>query len=122
MKLHKKNMIQSMVKAIVVCAIILATSSTCATDKSSISPGNDQPARRLFIIGHRGAAGLAPENTLAAFSKACELGVDAVELDVFLSADNTLVVHHDYTLKPETTRSADGEWLSRPGPAMYPCW
>jgi glycerophosphoryl diester phosphodiesterase len=44
--------------------------------------------------------------------------VDAIELDVFLTADSTIVVHHDYTLKPETTRTADGEWLSRSGPAI----
>jgi glycerophosphoryl diester phosphodiesterase len=39
------------------------------------------------IVGHRGAAGLAPENTLAAFGLAIELGVDGVELDVQRTAD-----------------------------------
>ncbi|MDE0348285.1 MAG: glycerophosphodiester phosphodiesterase family protein, partial [Gammaproteobacteria bacterium] len=36
----------------------------------------------FLVIGHRGAAGLAPENTHASFARAVELGVDAVELDV----------------------------------------
>jgi glycerophosphoryl diester phosphodiesterase len=64
------------------------------------------------IIGHRGAAGLAPENTLAAFKRACEIGVDAVELDVLVSADGEMVVHHDFKLKPEIARSADGAWVT----------
>jgi glycerophosphoryl diester phosphodiesterase len=69
-------------------------------------------SEKPLIIGHRGAAGLAPENTLAAVARAAELGVDAIELDVLLSADGVPVVHHDFTLKPETTRTADGRWLA----------
>ena len=49
----------------------------------------------LWVIGHRGAAGLAPENTLASFSHAVRLGVEAVELDVHLTADERVVVIHD---------------------------
>jgi glycerophosphoryl diester phosphodiesterase len=50
---------------------------------------------RSLVIGHRGASGLAPENTLAAFRLAVELGADGVELDVQLSADGVPVVIHD---------------------------
>ncbi|MEI6327014.1 MAG: glycerophosphodiester phosphodiesterase family protein [Candidatus Roizmanbacteria bacterium] len=54
------------------------------------------------IIAHRGASSLAPENTLASFRKAHALGIRAIELDVHLSADGALVVHHDYALgKPD---------------------
>lgn len=67
---------------------------------------------KVYVIGHRGAAGLMPENTLAAFSRACELGVDAVELDVLVSADGEAVVYHDFHLKPELTRKPDGLWLN----------
>lgn len=63
------------------------------------------------VIGHRGAAGLAPENTLAAFRKALDLGVDGLEMDVLLTADGEVVVHHDFALKPETTRTPDGKWI-----------
>ncbi|MEW5908383.1 MAG: glycerophosphodiester phosphodiesterase family protein [Thermodesulfobacteriota bacterium] len=70
----------------------------------------------MLIIGHRGAAGLAPENTLSSFQKACDLGVDAVELDVLLSSDGEVVVYHDYTLKPEITRTPDGKWLDETVP------
>lgn len=69
------------------------------------------PDREVLVIGHRGAAGLAPENTLAAFAAALDLGVDAIELDIHLTRDSVLVVYHDYTLKPEITRTPDGEWL-----------
>ena len=55
------------------------------------------------IIGHRGAAGLAPENTLASFSRACAIGVSGIELDVHLTADGAVVVHHDYALNPDLT-------------------
>jgi len=64
-----------------------------------------------LVVGHRGAAGLLPENTLTAFKAACELSVDAVELDVLVSADGELVVHHDFKLKPEIARAADGAWV-----------
>lgn len=47
------------------------------------------------IIGHRGAAGLAPENTLASFRRAVELGVDGVELDVYNIQGHLLVLHDD---------------------------
>jgi glycerophosphoryl diester phosphodiesterase len=55
---------------------------------------------------------------LAAFKKACEIGVDAFELDVLLTAEGKIVVHHDYALKPEIARTPGGEWLSRPGPLI----
>jgi len=70
-----------------------------------------------LVIGHRGAAGLLPENTLAAFARACELGIDGIELDVLVSADGELVVHHDFRLKPEIARLADGTWISSTSPA-----
>jgi glycerophosphoryl diester phosphodiesterase len=49
----------------------------------------------IEIIAHRGASHERPENTLAAFTRAAELGADGVELDVHLTADGVLVVHHD---------------------------
>jgi len=75
-------------------------------------------AGTFYIIGHRGEAGLAPENTLIAFANAFSLGVDAVEMDVHLTADGGAVVYHDSKLNPEITRTADGQWLKEPGPAI----
>ncbi len=53
-------------------------------------------------IAHRGASGSAPENTLAAFEKAIEIGVDAVELDLHGTADGEVVVIHDTSLDRTT--------------------
>jgi glycerophosphoryl diester phosphodiesterase len=55
-------------------------------------------------IGHRGAAGHAPENTLAAVQKGIDLGVDFVEIDVRLTADGVPVALHDATIN----RTTDG--------------
>lgn len=51
------------------------------------------------IIAHRGFSGLYPENTMLAFQKAVELGVDGIELDVHLSRDGEVVIAHDETLR-----------------------
>jgi len=56
-------------------------------------------------IAHRGASGIAPENTLAAFKKAIEIGVDAVELDLHGTADGEVVVIHDASLDRTTNMS-----------------
>jgi glycerophosphoryl diester phosphodiesterase len=58
---------------------------------------------RVMITAHRGAMAYAPENTFAAFKLAKRLGADAIELDVHLTADDRLVVHHDDTLDRTTT-------------------
>lgn len=54
------------------------------------------------IVGHRGARGEAPENTLAAFQVARDAGIGEVELDVRLSRDGHLIVVHDSNLKRTT--------------------
>jgi glycerophosphoryl diester phosphodiesterase len=61
----------------------------------------------MLRIGHRGARAYAPENTIASFRKALEIGADAVELDVRKTKDNQLVVIHDADVK----RTTDGEGL-----------
>lgn len=70
------------------------------------------------LQGHRGARGLAPENTLPAFERALALGVTTLELDVGLTADDVVVVSHDPALHPALTRDAGGQWLAGPGPRI----
>lgn len=58
-----------------------------------------QQVPRPRIVAHRGASAVAPENTLAAFRRAWQLGVEACELDVHVSKDGEVVVIHDATTK-----------------------
>ncbi len=67
------------------------------------------------LVGHRGARGLLPENTLPAFAEALSIGVSAIELDVGVSGDGGVVVTHDQSLNPDLTRTADGNWLEAAG-------
>lgn len=60
---------------------------------------------RVFRTGHRGARGLAPENTIPAMETGLEVGVDALEFDVQQTRDGELVVIHD----PTVNRTTDGE-------------
>ena len=105
-------------KTILVIFVLFFVVSCRATEEGFSQVSVKQQAKEFYMIGHRGTAGLAPENTLAAFGKACELGVEAVELDVLLTADKKIVVHHDYSLKPEIARTPQSEWLDRPGPTI----
>jgi glycerophosphoryl diester phosphodiesterase len=58
---------------------------------------------RPLVFAHRGGGALAPENTIAAFDNGLALGADGLELDVHLSRDGRVVVHHDRTLDRTTT-------------------
>ncbi len=71
-------------------------------------------ATAFDLQGHRGARGLAPENTLPAFARALAIGVTTLELDVGLTEDDVVVVHHDRRLNPDLARGADGRWLRGP--------
>ncbi len=62
------------------------------------------PAKLPAVQGHRGASALVPENTLAAFRKAIELGADGMEMDLQMTRDGAVVVIHDDTLD----RTTDG--------------
>jgi glycerophosphoryl diester phosphodiesterase len=75
-------------------------------------------ARAFDVQGHRGARGHAPENTLAAFRRAIELGVTTIETDVGVTQDDVLVIAHDRHLNPAIVREANGRWLQGPGPTI----
>jgi glycerophosphoryl diester phosphodiesterase len=79
---------------------------------------------RPLVFAHRGGAALAPENTMPAFDNAIRLGADGLELDVRLSRDGIVVVHHDRMLERTTALKGpialrSGEELKRAGvPAL----
>ena len=73
----------------------------------------------LNLQGHRGARGLAPENTLVAFARALSIGVTTLELDCAITRDGVVVVSHDPALNPDFTRASDGRWLEAQGAAIH---
>lgn len=73
----------------------------------------------IDVQGHRGTRGNLPENTLPAFKRALEIGVDTLELDCGITKDGVVVVHHDRRLNPDVARGPDGKWVTAPAPTIY---
>jgi len=86
-----------------------AVLAACAAPAGPTPPAQatSPAAGAVLKVAHRGGAGLAPENTLAAFNEGLEQGADHLELDIHLSKDGQLVVMHDAAL--ERTTNGRGE-------------
>ena len=76
-------------------------------------------ASAFDLQGHRGARGLAPENTLQAFTAALAIGVATLELDTGVTKDGVVVIHHDRRLNPDIARGPDGRWVEAPAPLIH---
>ena len=76
------------------------------------------PAMAIDLQGHRGARGLLPENTLPSFERAIALGATTLEMDVGVTKDGVVVVHHDRALNPDLARGPDGEYVRAPAPTI----
>jgi len=76
-------------------------------------------AAAFDLQGHRGARGLAPENTLPGFALTLSLGVDTLETDIAVSRDGVLLISHDPALNPDITRGPDGQFLGARGPVIW---
>lgn len=72
----------------------------------------------IDLQGHRGTRGHAPENTLPSFALAIEMGVDTLEMDVGVTRDGVVVIHHDRRLNPDVARK-DGQWVKKPAPTIH---
>ena len=79
---------------------------------TSVLIGRENHSGKIIRIGHRGAAGHAPENTLASLKKAVSLGVDLVEFDVQRTQDGALVLFHDATVERTTNGQGRVDSLS----------
>jgi len=79
---------------------------------------NAAPTPAFEMLGHRGARGLFPENTITGFIRALALGVTTFEIDLGMTRDGILVVSHDSALNPDITRGPDGAFLTSRGPAI----
>ena len=76
-------------------------------------------AQAFDLQGHRGARGLAPENTLPGFALALSLGVSTLETDIAVTRDGVLIISHDPALNPDITRGPDGQFLNARGPVIW---
>jgi glycerophosphoryl diester phosphodiesterase len=76
------------------------------------------PVQAFDLQGHRGARGLAPENTPEGFALALAIGVTTLELDLVMTRDDVLVVSHDRRLNPDHTRGPDGNFIGEESPAI----
>lgn len=94
--------------------IIAAVSSvflSCKTGKKLEKQKNKYPA--FFTVGHRGARGLMPENTIPSMTKAIEAGANTLEVDVHISKDGQVLVYHDESFNPEYTLMPDGSEIPK---------
>lgn len=99
---------------VTLAALIVGAVSLSLTRKEKVVQA--ETARPDFDLqAHRGGRGLWPENTLPAFARAVALGVTTLELDIGMTKDGVVVVHHDRRLSPERTRGPDGTWIAEPG-------
>ena len=78
-----------------------------------------QAAQAFDLQGHRGARGLAPENTIAGFARTLAIGVHTLETDIAISRDGVLLISHDPALNPDITRGPDGQFLAARGPVIF---
>ena len=77
------------------------------------------PTYQYDLQGHRGARGLAPENTLQAFRKALEVGVNTLELDIVVSKDRQILVSHEPWMNADICLSAEGEPIEKEKEKTY---
>lgn len=77
------------------------------------------PTYQYDLQGHRGARGLAPENTLSAFRKALEVGVNTLELDIVVSKDGQILVSHEPWMNADICLGAEGEPIEKEKEKTY---
>ena len=95
----------TLILALIIINIIFLPISSCNL-KSSIMPAN------IDVQGHRGCRGLRPENTIAAFKKAVDIGVNTLELDVVVNKFNDVIVSHEPFFNHEIATGPNGEEIS----------
>jgi len=91
--------------------VISATFNACQTSQSTNK--NNNTMDYFDFQGHRGARGLAPENTIPAFLKALEFGVTTLELDVVISKDSQIIVSHEPWFNHNTSTHPEGKAITK---------
>jgi glycerophosphoryl diester phosphodiesterase len=106
---------RTLLRGVGACALALASASV-RTQAAAAGPVRHAG---FDLQGHRGARGLAPENTLAGMRAALAQGVSTLEFDIGISSDGVPVLAHDLRLNPLFTRDAQGRWLQPPTVALH---
>lgn len=100
------------------CALHGQAQTLAPTPAQTAAQTPAQTARPIDLQGHRGARWVLPENSLASFAHALKAGVTTLELDVGVTRDGVMVVHHDRALNPDITRDAQGRFIDAPPPLL----
>jgi glycerophosphoryl diester phosphodiesterase len=94
--------------------LCLAVVASCILLMSVASHANEKPlAHKVLVIGHRGAAGLRPEHTLASYARAVADGADFIEPDLVMTKDGVLVARHENEIGSTTDIAAHPEFAAR---------
>ena len=86
--------------------------SNASAPRLMIPPDTIRTPDTFDLQGHRGARGLAPENTIPAFTRALEIGVTTLEMDVVMAGDGTVVVSHEPWMAADKCRAPDGDRIA----------
>lgn len=100
-----------MVATVALSVLLVAMPDSYAQSPSSSD--TTQVPEEFDLQGHRGARGVAPENTIPAFRRALESGVTTLEMDVVIAGDGTVVVSHEPWMARKKCRMPNGERIPR---------
>lgn len=95
-------------------ALALACTASALAGQVGAKEAAPEP-RKPMVVAHRGGPLLLPENTLPAFDNAVRLGVDMLEFDIMMTADDQLIITHDGSVNPTFCRAPAGSGV-KPGP------
>ena len=76
----------------------------------------------IRIVGHRGARGLVPENTMVGFRSAISMGIQLIEFDVVLCADGFPVITHNHTIHAPTFKTSNGNFIEHEQKVLDLTW
>ncbi len=99
------RVLRHLAASLTTAALAFLSVGTFAQETPPAAPEKDRPP--IAVIAHRGGALLRPENTMPAFEHAADLGVEYLEFDMEMTADDRVVVYHDATINPDFCKSGE---------------
>lgn len=92
------------------CGLLFSCTNRQSTD-TTVTTHSEQPTANFDKEGHRGCRGLMPENTIPAFKKAIDIGVNTLEMDVSFTKDKQAILSHEPFFNHEITTKPDGKFV-----------